>query len=113
MTSVASLPANLSEHHFQRTVIDLARLHGWRVSHTRPARTERGWRTPVEGDAGAPDLLLARDGAVLLAELKSARGRPAPDQVAWLAALGPYGRLWRPADFPTIAALLARPTEGT
>jgi hypothetical protein len=65
-----------------------------------------GWRTPVQGDPGTPDFVLARGGVVLLAELKTDRGRPTPDQVAWLGAAGGHGRLWRPADWDAILATL-------
>jgi len=91
-------------------VIDTARLHRWRVGHFRPARTVKGWRTPLEGDGGIPDLILARDGVVLLAELKSATGAATAEQKAWLAAAGPNGRLWRPADWPAILAELSAPS---
>jgi hypothetical protein len=89
-------------------VIEAATLHGWRVSHGRPARTGRGWRTPVQGHIGAPDLLLARDGDVLLIELKSNTGRLRPDQDIWLNHLGPYGGVWRPRDANLVLARLRR-----
>ena len=63
------------EDDWQRQVVDLARLRGWRVAHFRPARTERGWRTPVEADgAGFPDLLLVRGAQLLAVELKTDAG---------------------------------------
>ena len=96
----------LAEADLQQRVIDLAQLRGWRVAHIRPARTADGWRTPYTGHAGLPDLILARNGHVLLAELKSAVGRPTSDQSAWLAAASEHGRLWRPVDWPTIATEL-------
>lgn len=83
-------------------VIDTAHLYGWLVHHTRPARTAQGWRTPIQGDRGAPDLLLARNGVVILAELKSGRGQLGPGQADWLDACGPFGRLWRPQDWEFI-----------
>lgn len=106
MTTPRRLPLTLSEADFQRTVIDLAIISGWRVCHQRPAQTARGWRTAVEGHAGLPDLILARDGVVLLAELKRQRQNPTPDQKAWLAAAGSRGRLWRPQDWPEIVSTL-------
>lgn len=92
----------LSEGDLQQRVIDYAQLRGWRVVHYRPARQGKRWVTAVTGDAGAPDLVLARAGRVLLVELKSANGRLRPGQAEWIAAAGPNGRLWRPADWPTI-----------
>lgn len=102
----SALPLTLSEQDFQRAVIDVALLFRWRVAHHRPARTVRGWRTPVEGHAGVPDLILARDGHVILAELKRHNGRVSPDQRLWLAALGEHGRLWRPQDWAEIVGEL-------
>jgi hypothetical protein len=63
--------------------------------------------TPVQGDPGVPDLVLARAGTVLLAELKAASGRVTAEQWAWLEAAGPCGRLWRPADWDSITREIA------
>ena len=108
--AAVTLPADLSEAAFTTWVVDLAMLCGWRVQHIRPARTAASWRTPVQGHAGGPDLLLARHGVVLGAELKTRRGRLRPDQRAWLDHLGPSGRLWRPVDAPTIHHQLTQET---
>lgn len=90
----------LSEAELQAMVIQTARLYGWRCSHARPAMNRAGkWSTPVQGDVGVPDLLLARDGVVILAELKGAKGKLTPDQGLWIDALGDHGRLWRPTDW--------------
>ena len=100
----------LTEAQFQRQrVIDTAKLHGWLVWHARSAWTTRGYRTPIVGDKGAPDLLLARAGTVLLVELKTDNGRTTPAQRHWLHALGPYARLWRPRDWPHILTELKEP----
>jgi len=106
MTSPTNNPLSLSEADFQQRIIDLAQFRGWHVYHARPARTEKGWRTPGQGNHGLPDLVLARSGAVILAELKSAKGKPTIDQLSWLAAAGPHGYLWRPADWPAIVEVL-------
>jgi hypothetical protein len=95
----------MSEAELQEAVIEAARLFGWKVAHFRPARTERGWRTPVAADgAGFPDLVLARAGCPLLCvELKSAVGRVSADQTEWLRVLdqaeGADVRLWRPGNW--------------
>lgn len=65
--------------------MDLLRLHGWRFVHQRPARTERGWRTALEGHAGFPDFLAMRRGRCIAIEAKSGRGRLSPEQIAWRA----------------------------
>jgi hypothetical protein len=67
---------------------ETAALTGWRLSHLRPARSTRGWRTPLEGDAGFPDLVLARRGVVLLPEVKGDGDRLRNEQAGWLTALG-------------------------
>ena len=99
------------EKEFQRAVIDLARLTGWRVHHTRPALTRRGrWLTPIQGDAGFPDLVLVRAGRVIFAELKCNGARPTPQQQGWLDALsacaGVECYLWTPADWDAIVRML-------
>jgi hypothetical protein len=73
----------MNEADYQARIIDTARLHGWRCAHFRPAHTAKGWRTPIEGDRGFPDLVLARDGHIIIAELKSDRGRLGPGQSEW------------------------------
>jgi hypothetical protein len=103
----ASLPPDLAEAPFTTTVIETAQWYGWRVHHSRPARTKDGYRTAVQGHVGLPDLVLARGAVVLLAELKTAKGKPTADQRAWLAAAGVHGRLWRPRDWAAIVAELA------
>src|SRR5262245_11699162 len=87
----------MTERELQDAVVECARVLGWLVHHTRPARTSGGWRTPVQGDAGFPDLVLARE-RVVFAELKAGRGRPTAAQEAWLARLEAAGAetyVWR------------------
>lgn len=94
-----------SEAEFQSAVIDLAMWAGWKVHHGRPAQTGRGWRTPIQGHPGFPDLALAHPvHGVLLVELKAQKGRVSPTQKEWAAAIEPSGqyRLWRPSDWPEI-----------
>jgi hypothetical protein len=107
----------MSEADFQRQVIDLAHLHGYRVAHFRPAHNSRGdWRTPVAADGrGFPDLVLVGRGQVIFAELKTERGRLTDDQTIWIGALGRAGanvHLWRPSDIDTIHHTLRNPTHG-
>jgi hypothetical protein len=101
----------MRESDLQTVVIQTAKLYGWRVSHFRAAKTDKGWRTPVEGDKGFPDLCLARDGVVIIPELKSQRGRLSIDQELWGVALGDLYRLWRPSDIPEIIEELKRPSS--
>lgn len=100
---MTTLAASMSEKELSVAVIDLAHILGWHVAHFRPAQTRRGnWVTPMTGDVGFPDLVLARYGAVVFAELKSERGKVAPAQEAWIEALtgGDNGVfVWRPHDW--------------
>jgi hypothetical protein len=95
---------------FEAAVIELAQVYQWRVAHFRPAKTEKGWRTPVSADGkGFPDLLLLRADRQLVVELKTGRGKLTPEQVDWIeafAAAGVETRLWRPEDWPEIDATL-------
>ena len=95
-----------------RQVTDLADLLGWRWVHFRPARTDKGWRTPVQGPMGAgwPDLVLVRD-RVVIAELKTDTGRVRPEQQETLRALlqaGAEAWIWRPRDWEHVRAVLTR-----
>lgn len=108
--TAAGLPAP-TEVEFQRAVVELAQLRGWLVMHTRPARTNGGWKTPLQGDAGYPDLTLCRPPRVLILELKSGRGRLRPEQERWLLRLkqcpGVEAHVLRPSDWPEVERLLA------
>lgn len=94
------------EAHLQRKVLQLARLYGYRAYHTH--RSDRS-------EPGFPDLVLVKMGGrrpVLFCELKAAKGKLSPAQLAWiedLVACEGYGALayvWRPADLTQIAAVL-------
>jgi hypothetical protein len=100
----------VSEQEFTDTVVELAGWGRWRVVHIRNIKLADGrWTVPYQGDLGLPDLILARGGVVLLAELKVGRNKPKPEQALWLEAAGPCGRLWYPSDLPAIRTeLLAR-----
>ena len=77
----------MSEAELQRTVLEMAQSFRWLRAHFRPAMTMRGFRTPVEGDgAGFPDLILVREGRLVVAELKAAKGELSIEQTLWLTA---------------------------
>jgi hypothetical protein len=97
------IPLTISEDGFQAAIIDLALFYGWRVCHFRPARTAKGWRTSIIGHKGFPDLVLARHGRVITAELKRQKAKVEPEQLVWLHHLGEHARTWRPSDWPEIA----------
>jgi len=99
------LAKDMSEEDFMQIVIDYAMLRGWRVTHVRPGKTDHGWRVAYQGHNGLPDLVLAKNGRVLLAELKSNSGKdPTEDQYAWIAAAGMNGRVWRPKAWRMVRA---------
>lgn len=83
-------------------VLDLAKLRQCFVHHCRPARMADGtWRTPIQGNAGFPDLVILTASAVLWRELKSVKGQMTADQRLWhrrLEASGQDVGVWRPQD---------------
>lgn len=85
-----------SEADFQSWVVDYARLRGWLVAHARDSRRQ--------DLRGLPDLIMARNGLVILAEIKSMAGKVRKAQEPWLAASGSH--LWRPSDRAKIEAML-------
>ena len=91
---------SISEAEFTSQVVRLFSLYGWKVCHIRPAKTARGWRTAYEGHAGLPDIIAARGGVIIMAELKVGKNKPTADQVQWLKASG--SPVWRPEDWDSI-----------
>lgn len=102
----------MTEAQLLQAVRALATIRGWLIYHTHDSR---------RSDPGFPDLVLVhpRTGDLVVAELKTARGRTTSTQDAWLAALtlaGVTAHLWRPADLVdgTIArALTPRDVRAT
>ena len=96
------MAATMTETELKDAVIDLAHLLGYLVHHDRPAQNRRGdWATHIQGDAGFVDLVLAKNGRVLLPELKSEKGRLTDEQAAWGRAIGEGTHsylLWRPEN---------------
>lgn len=96
ITTRAVIHAVTPEREWQRVVINLAKAHGWLVSAMNDSR-ELWWGT----DKGIPDLIMARRGRVIFAELKSERGQLSKEQEAWIAALRLArieAYIWRPRD---------------
>jgi len=103
----------VKESYFQSQVIMLAKLHGWLVMHTRAVEIRPGvWKTPLQGHAGFPDLVLVHASrGLIFAELKSDKGKLSAMQVVWSEALTIAGQevyLWRPKDIEAISTRLAR-----
>ena len=88
-----------SEKAFQQRVMDLAKACGWLCYHPYDSR---------KSEAGYPDLSLCRD-RLILAELKSERGRLSKPQAAWinrLRAAGVTVYVWRPSQWNEICRVL-------
>ena len=105
------------ERELQSQVVQLARLLGWRVYHSRPAQYADGrWTTPITGDTGLPDLILCKPPRLIFAELKSEQGRLSDAQRQWLHALDHCPNVevyvWRPSDWELIVSILSDGTEG-
>jgi hypothetical protein len=103
--------SQIAESDLMAFVMDVAKVTGWARAHFRPARTEHGWRTAVQGDgAGFPDCVLVRRERMVIAELKRQDGRPTADQVVWLDRFrevpGIEVYVWRPADMDRIVEVL-------
>lgn len=110
---------SMLEAEFERAIVEMAHLFGWRVASFRPAMSSKGWATPVKFDgAGFPDLTLVHpDGFVVFAEIKSQSGKLSPGQVEWAETFARssdrFGttavryRVWRPSDGDAIARLLS------
>lgn len=103
----------ITEAEFTDRTVALFRACGWLVHHDRPARTDQGYRTAIQGNAGFPDLVAIRAGHLVVAELKVGRGKTTPAQDRWLRSFqmvedrgtGLIVRLWRPEHQPEIEAV--------
>jgi len=104
-----SFDVKISEEEFQNQIIQLARLNHWRIAHFRPAMTSQGWRTPMQGDKGFPDLVLAKKGRIIFAELKSNSGKLSEEQRLWMRELDYDPNeyyIWCPFDLDEIIKVL-------
>lgn len=102
------LAREMSEADLLANVVARATQAGWRVAHINDGlyrlAVKAGRADALVGAVGFPDLVLAREGRVVFAELKSARGKIRPEQSAWLNELLPVLAdaahqvyIWRPA----------------
>jgi len=99
----ATFPVDISEKDFQAKVSKAARDRKWLVYHTLNSRGSA---------AGFPDLVLARPGRVIFAELKATKGTVSDEQEVWISVLAlAQSRtlevyLFRPIDWPEILKIL-------
>ena len=106
----------MTEADFEKQVVDLAHLFGYRAAHFAAAMNARGnYRTPTRYDAkGFPDLVLVRADfsdrpkRLIFAELKSDTGRISKEQAQWIDELSTSAEayIWRPRDWDDITEIL-------
>ena len=98
------------EERFQREVMEIGKMRGWKRAHFRAARTKDGYRTPVQGDGkGFPDNVFLRNNRIVVAELKVKPNKPTNEQHKWLAAFAAAGAevyVWYPEDIDKIILCL-------
>lgn len=75
------------ESEYEDTIIQAASTLGYRVHVERKARTKDGFRTPIKGHPGWPDIVIVGYGRAWFIELKRKPNKPTDDQYAWLEAL--------------------------
>lgn len=86
------------ERDFQAEVLKVAQMAGWQSYHTHDSRRSA---------PGFPDLVLAKPGRLIFAELKTNTGKLTPEQATWLNVLahtvtGVEVYQWTPRDWDTI-----------
>ncbi|HSX21338.1 MAG TPA: VRR-NUC domain-containing protein [Gaiellaceae bacterium] len=95
-----------SERELQDAILNVTRLRGgWLAYHTHDSR---------HSASGFPDLVLARRGMLVFAELKDATSKPTLAQRDWLDALAAAHQhvyLWRPAHLTDVATFLLGQTS--
>ncbi len=101
----------MTEEQLQNAIVEFAERSGWVVTFTpdwmkrlafasmrKSPRANRKWPK-----AGTPDLIMAGNGRLVIAELKSHTGKLGPGQDEWLEALrqvdGVEVFLWKPTDW--------------
>lgn len=97
----------MTETQLLEAVRELARIRGWLTYHThRSDHSESGW----------PDLVCVhpRTGDLVVAELKSAKGKVTAAQQEWIDALAVAGitvHVWRPADLTGAVVAALTPSD--
>jgi len=104
------------ERDLQKGVLDVARILGYLVHAERAAWSQKGYRTPIQGNAGFPDLVICGHGRFLVRELKVGKNVLTAEQAEWIEALRAAGvdaGVWSDADWESglIEAELKRGTR--
>lgn len=92
---------DITEKQFMAQVVEIAGILGWATYHPwLSIHSPRGW----------PDLALVRPPRLVLAELKSEKGKVSEAQSRWLDLLadcdGVEVHVWRPSDFDALTEVL-------
>lgn len=106
LTAQERADRNVTGTQLQRMVMELGGMLGWSSVHFRAARTERGWRVPVEGPLGKgwPDLVMVnplRRRTIAVEIKREIREGLSADQEYVHRILGEAGWtvvVWRPSD---------------
>ena len=92
-----------SERKFRSEVLKLAQRNGWLGQYKPDNKESFGYGS----NRGFPDISLAKNGKLILAELKTNKGRVSQYQLNWQDHLPEdVYRLWRPNDWFDIVAEL-------
>lgn len=67
----------ITEKQFMAQIVQLARLCGWLVYHTHDSR---------RSEPGFPDLLMLKDGRIVVFECKVGKNKLTADQERWMLA---------------------------
>jgi len=102
-------PPSLTHKAFQAAIVRLATAHGWKAHFTTNSR---------KSPSGWPDLVLARVGECLIAEMKVGTDTVSIEQAVWLQLLGTVPGLetyvWHGPDaWPQIEQRLTQPKRNT
>ena len=113
---LASALIKQSEEDWQKQLIDLLHLHGYKICEFRKARIMKGgvdsYRTPFGADGvGFPDLVVVHpvSGNAFAVECKSDTGKMRPEQYQWqewLVTCGIMHFTWRPKDWDWIVEVV-------
>lgn len=93
---------DISEEELVDTLLEYGKTGGWLCTHFRPAKTNKGYRTLLQGNKGYFDITMMHKDLrrTLFIECKSKKGTLKPEQKQWreaaLAQPSSEYYLWKP-----------------
>lgn len=96
----------LTERQWQAQVLEAARVLEWLIYHTYDSR---------RSEPGFPDLMLLKGTRLVVAEVKTQKGRLNFAQEVWLEAFRATNAevyVWRPDDWPEVERVLKGESRG-